>query len=283
MYAIPAFVVLLALEALAFRLLPDDGDDGPLLGYSVRDTATSLSMGLGNLAVNAGWKAVVLASYTGLYALAPVHLPVGAWQTWVALVVLDDLAYYVFHRVHHEVRFFWASHVAHHSSNRYNLSTALRQTWTPMTSLPFWAPLLLLGFSPWMVLAQQSVSLIYQFWVHTERVGRLGPLEWVLNTPSAHRVHHASNRGYLDRNFGGILIVWDRLFGTFAPERERCVYGLTKPLTTANPAAVAFGEWRALLADVRRSRSWRERAGYLLGRPGWRPAEGAVAEGALAA
>ena len=123
--------------------------------------------------------------------------------------------------VSHEARVFWASHVVHHSSEHYNLSTALRQTWVPMTYLPFWLPLPLLGFPPWMVLLAQSWRLIYQFGLHTERIGRLPrPIEFVFNTPSHHRVHHGSNEVYLDRNYGGILIIWDRMFGTFEPERD---------------------------------------------------------------
>ena len=131
----------------------------------------------------------------------------------------DDLAYYWFHRAHHEVRILWASHVVHHSSQHYNLSTALRQTWTPFGSLLFWAPLALVGIPPWAIFLMQSVSLLYQFFLHTERVERLlGLVEWVMNTPSHHRVHHGINSAYLDRNYGGILIIWDRLFRTFEPE-----------------------------------------------------------------
>jgi sterol desaturase/sphingolipid hydroxylase (fatty acid hydroxylase superfamily) len=161
----------------------------------------------------------------------------------------------------------------HHSSQFYNLSTALRQSWTPMTSLPFWLPLALLGFPPWMILLQQAISLIYQFFLHTERVDRLWrPIEWIFNTPSHHRVHHASDAGYLDRNYAGILIVWDRLFGSFAPEVDRPTYGLTKNITTYNPVRVAFGEYGALWRDVRAAASWRDRVGYLVRRPGWAPA-----------
>ena len=163
------------------------------------------------------------------------------------LFFADDLAYYVFHRVSHESRVFWASHVVHHSSQHYNLSTALRQTWVPMTYLPFWLPLPLLGFEPWMVLLAQSWSLIYQFGLHTERIGKLPrTLEAVLNTPSHHRVHHGANEQYLDRNYGGILVIWDRLFGSFEPEGERVRYGLTKNITTFNPVRVAFHEYHAL-------------------------------------
>ncbi len=154
----------------------------------------------------------------------------------------------------------------------YNLSTALRQTWVPMTYLPFWLPLPLLGFEPWMVLLAQSWSLIYQFFLHTERVRRLPRwAEAVLNTPSHHRVHHGSNQVYLDRNYGGILIVWDKLFGPYVAEGERVRYGLTKNLTTSHPVRVAFHEYVDLWRDVRCARGWRQRVAYALRGPGWRP------------
>ncbi len=190
LYAIPAFVLLLAVELWSFRLAADED----LVGYEARDTRTSLSMGAGNVVINAVWKLAVVVVYAGLYELTPLRMPADEWWTYVLLFFADDFAYYWFHRIHHEVRVFWASHVVHHSSQHYNLSTALRQTWTPMTALPFWAGLALLGFAPWMILTQQAISLIYQFWIHTERVGRLpAPFEFVFNTPSHHRVHHGSN------------------------------------------------------------------------------------------
>ena len=169
LYAIPAFVLLLVVELLSFKYARDED----LVGYEARDTRTSLTMGGGNVAINAVWKLVVIAIYAGLYELTPLRMPADKWWTYVLLFFADDFAYYWFHRIHHEVRVFWASHVVHHSSEHYNLSTALRQTWTPMTALPFWAPLALLGFAPWMILTQQAISLIYQFWIHTERVKKL--------------------------------------------------------------------------------------------------------------
>src|SRR5689334_20239456 len=236
-------------------------------------------MGGGNVLINAVWKLVVIAIYAGLYELSPLRMPADRWWTYVLLFFADDLAYYWFHRIHHEVRVFWASHVVHHSSQHYNLSTALRQTWVPMTYFPFWLPLLAVGFPPWMVLLAQSWSLIYQFFLHTERVRRLPrPLEAVLNTPSHHRVHHGSNEVYLDKNYGGILIVWDRLFGTFEPEGERVRYGLTKNIDTFNPVRVAFHEYIAIWHDLRTARGW-DRARVLAKGPGWRPA-GASAEDA---
>ena len=272
LYAAPFFVALLAVEWLSFRHTGDHEDGGPR-GYERRDTATSLSMGAGNLVINLAWKLVVVAIYSGVYELTPLRVPSDAWWAWGLLFFADDAAYYWFHRVSHEVRVFWAAHVTHHSSQHYNLSTALRQTWVPMTSFPFWLPLAAIGIKPWMIVLEQSVSLTYQFFIHTERVGRLPrPLELVLNTPSHHRAHHGSNRIYLDRNYGGILIVWDRLLGTFQGETEAVRYGLTKNLTTHNPARVAFHEYAAIARDVGRANGWRERLGYVLGGPGWAPA-----------
>jgi sterol desaturase/sphingolipid hydroxylase (fatty acid hydroxylase superfamily) len=266
--AIPVFVVCLALEAVSFRFLPDDEERG----YELRDAATSVSMGLGNVVINIGWKLVVLAAFAAAYLVSPAHLPVDNPLTWLALFLGEDLVYYWYHRTHHTVRILWASHVVHHSSQFYNLSTALRQTWTPMTGLPYWLPLAFF-FPPWMILLQQSVSLLYQFFLHTERVDRLWrPVELVMNTPSHHRVHHGANAQYLDRNYGGILIVWDRLFGTFEAEGERVVYGLTTNIATFNPARVATHEYAAIWADLRRAGTWRERMGYLFRGPGWTPA-----------
>jgi len=238
-YAIPAFVLLLVVELLSFKYARDE----ELVGYEARDTRTSLMMGGGNVAINAVWKLVVVVAYAGLYELTPLRMPADKWWTYVLLFFADDLAYYWFHRIHHEVRVFWASHVVHHSSRHYNLSTALRQTWTPMTALPFWAPLALLGFAPWMILTQLAISLIYQFWIHTERVKRLpAPIEFFFNTPSHHRVHHGANEVYLDRNYGGILIIWDRIFGSFQGETE---YSLVREggstVVKAHSSAAASG------------------------------------------
>lgn len=266
--AIPLFVLLLVLEAASFYLLPDDDE----LGYELRDSATSVTMGLGNVVINLGWKLVVIAVYAALYVVSPFQLPADNPLTWVALFFLDDLAFYWYHRTHHTIRVFWASHVVHHSSEYFNLSTAVRQPWVPMTALPYWLPLAILGFSPWMILLQQSISLLYQFFIHTERVGKLwAPIEFVFNTPSHHRVHHGCNAAYLDKNYGGILIVWDRLLGTFEAEGERVRYGLTKNINTFHPVRVALHEWAAIGSDLGGARSWRDRAGYVFGHPGWTP------------
>jgi len=269
-YAIPYFLLLLAAEYLAYRHLGDHDKD--LVGYDARDTRTSLTMGVGNVAINFVWKFAVLAVYVFLYELTPLRLDAGDWWVWVLLFFADDFSYYWFHRVSHESRLFWASHVVHHSSQHYNLSTALRQSWVPMTYFPFWLWLPLVGFEPYMVLLAQAWSLIYQFGIHTERVGKFPrPVEAVFNTPSHHRVHHGINEQYLDRNYGGILIIWDKMFGSYEPEGERVRYGLTSQLKTFRPVRVAFHEYIAMWHDMKRAQSLRAKLGIVFHGPGWTP------------
>jgi sterol desaturase/sphingolipid hydroxylase (fatty acid hydroxylase superfamily) len=262
--AIPAFVVLLVAEVFAVR-------GRAVKGYEVRDTWTSLGLGVANVIISGSLKAGVFGLYLWLYQFRWFDLP-NAWWVWGLLFFAEDLCYYAFHRAGHEVRFFWAAHVNHHSSRYFNFSTALRQSWTtPLTGPVFWLGLPLLGFHPAMIAIVQAISLIYQFWLHTELIGRLGPFEWLFNTPSHHRVHHGRNVEYLDRNYGGVLILWDRLFGSFEPEAAPVDYGLTKNIETFHPLKVAFHEWMALARDVFAARSWRERLSHLLQPPGWSP------------
>jgi len=273
LYAIPAFVVLMLVEAGLDRQRRRDTvpTGAATRGYEPRDTAASLAMGLGNRIIMVLAHAVTIGAFFWLYEHRSLTLG-SAWWVWVLLFFVEDFTYYWFHRASHEVRFLWAAHENHHSSERYNLSTALRQSWTtPFTELLFYWPLPLLGFHPTMLLTQKAISLLYQFWIHTEHIDRLGVTERLFNTPSNHRVHHGSNLDYLDRNHGGILIVWDRLFGTYEPERARVRYGLTKRLDSFNPLAIAFHEWAALARDVRRADSWRARLGYVFAPPGWSP------------
>ena len=263
LFSIPAFIIAMVIEGLWARRHPE------VRGYAARDTVASLSLGLMNVAINAGTKLLAIPFLLWLYDHRIADLG-SAWWVWLLLFFAEDCCYYWFHRVHHEVRLFWAAHVNHHSSQRYNFSTALRQPLlTPFTGPIFWAPLPLLGFPVWMIVLAQAWSLLYQFWLHTEAVGKLGPLEWILNTPSHHRVHHGKNVAYLDRNHGGILIIWDRLFGTFAREDEPVVYGLTKDIATFNPLRVGFHEVAALGRDVARAPGLRAKLGYILAPPGW--------------
>jgi sterol desaturase/sphingolipid hydroxylase (fatty acid hydroxylase superfamily) len=265
--SIPAFLLLIVLERVSYLLHRDDDE----VGYGAADTATSLTMGLGSVAADTAWKIPIVAAYAALAAVTPLEVR-EVWWSWPLLLIAQDFCYYWSHRSHHVVRILWASHVVHHSSQRFNLSTALRQPWTGMTSWVFYIPLILAGVHPAVLAFCQSINLLYQFWIHTERIDRMPRwFEALFNTPSHHRVHHASQGSYLDRNFGGILIVWDRLFGSFAPERERCVYGLTKNIRTYHPLRVAFHEYAAIARDVRAASAWQHRLGHLVRPPGWRP------------
>lgn len=261
--AIPAFILLLVVEVVLDAVMRRDL-------YELRDAAASLTMGTGNVILGLATKAMVFGIFTVMHRFALFNIGY-QWWAWVLIVFADDFTYYVFHRTSHECRLFWASHVIHHSSQRYNLGTALRQTWTgSFMSFVFWLWLPLIGFQPAMVMTMQAISLLYQFWIHTEIVRSLGPLEAVMNTPSHHRVHHAANARYLDRNHAGIFIIWDRLFGTFEPEdmNERPVYGLTKNINTYNPLRIAFHEWIDIWHDVRQAPTLHARLASLFGRPG---------------
>lgn len=267
-WAVPAFTLLVLIEMAAWRLTGKGR-------YESRDSAASLVMGLGSrIAPLLGGGALVFGVFMAAYEYRLFDIP-NAWWAVILCFVLDDLRYYWFHRISHERRWFWASHVIHHSSQHYNLTTALRQTWTGdiLGSLLFKTPLVLIGFHPLMIAFVSGLNLIYQFWIHTELIGRLGPFEWIFNTPSHHRVHHATNPRYLDANYAGALIVWDRMFGSFTPERddEKCRYGIVKNLGSFNPLVIAFHEWLGIVKDLLKSRSLREVIGYTLGPPGWSP------------
>jgi sterol desaturase/sphingolipid hydroxylase (fatty acid hydroxylase superfamily) len=264
--AIPGFLLLLLIEVIAAAWMHQDL-------FEWKDTVASLAMGIGNVIIGLFTKVLLFASYSFVHRFAIFNIG-HQWWAWVLLFFAEDFTYYVFHRSSHECRFFWASHVVHHSSQFYNLGTALRQTWTGSISFSFvfWLWLPLIGFSPIMVMTMQAISLLYQFWIHTELIRSLGPLEAFFNTPSHHRVHHASNLRYLDRNHAGTLIIWDRLFGTFEPEDESepLIYGLTRNINTCNPVRIAFHEWIEIARDLRSARAWNERWHYVFGRPGWK-------------
>lgn len=264
-YAIPGFVLLLSLEAwFSYK------ENKQL--YEKKDTWSSLGLGVGNVLVGFVTKAMIFALFTFLYEYRIFDLNENTWWYWVLLFFADDFSYYWFHRTAHNVNWFWASHVVHHSSQHYNLAAALRQTWTGNLtgSFLFWAWMPLVGFHPVWILFMQQISLIYQFWIHTETVHKLPKFfEFVLNTPSHHRVHHGSDVKYLDRNHGGILIIWDRLFGSFQPEEERPSYGLTKNIDSFNPVIVALKTWKELFAAAIRSGSFKNGFNYFIQPPGW--------------
>ncbi len=264
--AIPAFLGTIAAEAVASRLTGRGV-------YEPRDTATSLAMGIINVALEGAMRRTGEALLDAAYRHRVVDVPLRGAPRIVALTLAEDLMYYVFHRAHHEVRILWAAHVNHHSSEEYNLSTALRQSWlTPLTKLPFAVPLALVGFTPAEIKRAQQINLLWQYWVHTQLVEKLGPVEEVMSTPSHHRVHHGSNLRYLDRNYGGIFIVWDRLFGTFEREdaaTEPVRYGILHNLDTHDVWEAEVHEFRDMLRDVRDAGSLHEAFMYVFGPPGW--------------
>jgi sterol desaturase/sphingolipid hydroxylase (fatty acid hydroxylase superfamily) len=264
--AVPFFVLALMTEVLAIRFLGARG------AYETRDTLTSLIMGAGNVAAGLLLGFVAWHFYYWVWEYRLWDLG-AAWWIVAICFLLDDLRYYVFHRIAHTCRWVWASHVNHHSSQHYNLSTALRQTWTGTFTfmMVLHVPLILLGFHPAMVFFVGGLNLLYQFWIHTEAIVKLPWwFEAVMNTPSHHRVHHGRNAEYLDANYAGTLIIWDRMFGTFVPEGERVEYGLVHNLGTFNPIRVAFHEWVGIFKDVfRPGLSLRERFLYAVAPPGW--------------
>lgn len=268
-YAVPAFIGLIILEMIVSRRTGRGR-------YETNDTFASLAMGFGNrLAALIGGGALVYAGFVWVYQFRLIEAMPIAWWTVLICFIADDLAYYWFHRIAHERRWFWASHVVHHSSQHYNLSTALRQTWTGKFSFSFifGLPLAFIGFPPEMILFVGGINLVYQFWIHTELIDRMGPFELLFNTPSHHRVHHATNARYLDANYAGTLIIWDKMFGTFVAEdaNEKPRYGIVKNLGTFNPVMIAFHEWIGIARDLAGARSMREIGGYLFGPPGWSP------------
>ena len=268
LYAIPLFIISMLLEL--YVTIKEN-----IKTYETKDAFSSIAMGLGNVALGFLSKGIVLLALLFVYENFRLFTIPLAWWSFVLLFFADDFSYYWFHRISHECRLFWASHVVHHSSQRYNLSTALRQTWSGgFYSFVFWLWLPLLGFHPGMILLQMSISLLYQFWIHTETIDKLPKwFEAVMNTPSHHRVHHGSNPLYLDRNHAGILIIWDKLFGTFQPELkdEKVIYGLVKNIDTYNPIKIAFIEWYHMFKDMfTEEKSLKNRFLYLIKPPGWR-------------
>jgi sterol desaturase/sphingolipid hydroxylase (fatty acid hydroxylase superfamily) len=295
--SVPLFVLTMLAEAWLLRdkqkrALGDMYDatpqqlSGPQLpadelvpvGYERRDTTTSLAMLLGSVAIGFAFA----GAFTKLDQWAFKHRVSNFGSRrgkLLTAIVMWDLLYYWEHRLMHEVRLFWAHHVSHHSSERYNLSTALRQPWSPFLLVWVFAPMPLLGYSTATTRRAGQLNLLYQYWIHTEVVDRLpAAAEKVLNTPSHHRVHHGANNQYLDKNYGGILIVWDKLFGTFEPELRRVKYGLTKNIRTFNPIKVGYHEFVDIARDVRRSRSLRQALGHVFGSPGWAPERAPASE-----
>jgi len=266
-FAIPIFLLSMLVEWYIGK------KENPEL-YQTKDLLVSISMGIFSGIVEFFPKVLAFLAFFYLHEISPLKNIVDRqWWAWLLLFFFDDFAYYWFHRLNHEVRLFWAGHVPHHSSVKYNYGTALRQgVGERIHKFIFWLWIPLLGFDALMIFMMMGLNLVYQFFVHTDLVYKL-PLwfERIFNTPSHHRVHHASNTRYLDRNHAGVLIIWDKLFGTFSEEteKEKPVYGLTTNIETYNPLQVATHEYSAILKDVMRAKSWKDKLKYILYSPGW--------------
>ena len=266
--ALPVFVLAILIEALYYRFILSRP-------YSWTVTGSNLVVAAGRLATDAATKGAVLFVYLAAYEVRLFDIPMNLWESWVALFFAVEVAYYWLHRYSHEIRWMWAQHSVHHSAQQITLSTAYRLGWTQFVAGPwiFLIPLCWIGFDPRAVMLMYAASLLWQFWLHTEIVGKLGWFELIFNTPSNHRVHHAVEPEYLDRNYGGVLIIWDKLWGTYAEERDAApiTYGLVHQIHTNNPVKIAFSEWLEILKDVRSARNWREAFGYMFRAPGWKP------------
>lgn len=267
-WSIPGFILFILLEAWVARRR---GLQVFHLPVALSDIGCGITSQLFNLLTFG----LGVAAYAAVYAWRGWDLdPTSGW-TWLLGMLGVDFLYYWWHRASHEVNVLWAAHVVHHQSEDYNLAVALRQAFlTNLTMIPFYLPLALLGLPPAVYVAAKGLNALYQFWIHTELIRRLGPLERVLNTPSHHRVHHAVNPQYLDRNYAGILITWDRLFGSFEPERERPVYGITKPLRSLNPLWANVHYYLDIAALVATATRWQDRLYAAFAHPGWRPGRG---------
>ncbi len=266
-YALPVFIVFLIGEAYVIYR-----EGGEMIRE--KDTWASVAMGFGSVGLNLLAKTCYFFLFMFLYERFAIFDIGYQWWAWVLIFFADDFSFYWHHRMSHQVNILWAAHSVHHSSEKYNLSTAGRQSWTEwFHKYVFWIWLPIIGFHPLMILTMMSFNLIYQYFLHTETVGKLGFLENFMNTPSHHRVHHGSNVKYLDRNHAGMLIIWDKMFGTFEPEdqEEPVVYGLTSNINTYNPFKIAFIEYARLRKTLSKSQSFKHTIQYILRPPGWSP------------
>lgn len=270
----PVFLTLVAWEAWYWKRR----DPGK---YSLVDTLSNASLALMHQVSDLVAWGVVIGLFHLVHRYRLFDLGEATIASIAALAIAQDFFYYWFHRASHRIRWLWASHVTHHSSERLNLSTAFRQSLTyPISGMwLFWLPLALIGFDPLHIVVVVAINLGFQFFVHTQAIGRLGWLEHVFNTPSHHRVHHARNPKYIDRNYAGVLIVWDKLFGSFVEEDEAvpCEYGIVGQIRTHNPLTLTFHEWIAMFRDASRTPGWRGKLRQLFGPPERARAHGADA------
>jgi sterol desaturase/sphingolipid hydroxylase (fatty acid hydroxylase superfamily) len=262
-FAIPVFSALIIIEIVI-------NAKKNLNLYKFKDSAANITMGLGSVVIGLLTKTFAFFVFVWIYEFHHLFEIPNTWWMWGLLLLADDVTFYWYHRLAHQIRFFWAAHVQHHSSEHMNFSVALRQSWgEPFIKFLFWIWLPFIGFNPVYILIMQAISLVYQFFPHTKLVGKLGPIEWIFNTPSHHRVHHATQVHYLDKNHAGILIIWDRMFGTFQKEIEVPTYGITVNINSFSPLKIASHEYISLWQDMRRAKKLSDKIKYLINPPGW--------------
>ena len=264
-YAIGAPIVL---AMIFFEILVSNFQNQNF--YKRSDTLCTIGLLLGNIVVAFAIKGTVLAFHIYLYQFRAFDFvnQIPIWALWIITFISIDLVFYIYHRMSHRIRFLWAIHLSHHSSEEMNFAVSFRQAWFgPISKIPFFMVLPLLGFDPTIVAVAGVISTLWGIVGHTQVIGKLGPLEWIFNTPSHHRVHHGSNKQYIDKNYGNLLIIWDRMFGTFEPEEEEVKFGLVNNVNTFNPVKVTFIAWMSMIKDLKQKNSFFEAIKVIFGPP----------------
>ena len=268
-YGIPIVVSMIIIETVYSKV-------HDLSVYKLNDTMAGLGLLLGNILVNLATKGSILFFYFYLYdfRIFTINDIFSSAAVWVLTFVAIDFVFYWYHRFSHRVRFMWAVHMNHHSSEEMNFAVSFRQAWFgPISKIPFFILLPVIGLDPTVIAVAGVISTLWGIVGHTQIINKLGPLEWVFNTPSHHRVHHGSNEQYIDKNYGNLLIIWDRMFGTFEPEKESVRYGLVKNVNTFNPVTITFMGWKAILEDIKQSKSFSQALHLFFGPPNTRSKE----------
>ncbi len=245
--------------------------------YKNKDTLCTSGLLLGNILMGFAIKGATLGLHIFLYQFRVFDLAnvVPLWAMWLMTFILIDFVFYIYHRFSHRVRFLWAIHMSHHSSEEMNFAVSMRQAWLgPVSKIPFFIVLPLLGLDPTIIAVAGVISTLWGVVGHTQIVGKLGPLEWILNTPSHHRVHHGANAEYIDKNYGNLLIIWDRMFGTFEPEKAKVKYGLVNNVNTFNPIKITFMGWQSMMQDIQKAKNYREVFSIIFGPPNTRNRSG---------
>ena len=264
-YAVGAPIVL---AMILVEVFVSNWDNKTL--YKMSDTLCTTGLLIGNILMVYAFKGLTLGLHFYLYQfrIFDVNQVMPIWLLWITTFILIDLVFYIYHRMSHRVRFLWAIHMSHHSSEQMNFAVSFRQAWLgPVSKIPFFISLPLIGLDPTMIAVAGVISTLWGIVGHTQIIQRLGPLEWIFNTPSHHRVHHGSNKQYIDKNYGNLLIIWDRLFGTYEPEKEAVTFGLVNNVNTYNPIKITFMGWSSMFKDIRNSQSFKEALYLFFGPP----------------